>query len=70
MSLYDQLVSLKDYQNALYEISTRIEDAQAKIAKCERTKSVDDHVAAALELSGLEIMMTNFASALRKGFTT
>jgi hypothetical protein len=69
MSLWDQLVDFTDISNALYDIKREIEDAQEKIEKTRRNRTVNTHVQAALALSGLEIKMSNFAADLRKKFT-
>jgi hypothetical protein len=68
LSVYQQLVNLKEFSSALYDISNDIETAQELIAKCERNQTFETHMQAGLALSGLEIKMTNFAQALRERF--
>lgn len=68
MSIYDQMVSLKEFSEALSDIKRDIEAAQAAIDKAERNQTYETHMAAGLALSGLEIKMTNFARHLRERF--
>lgn len=55
-----------DVRNALSDISSDINVVQELIEKADRSRSIDDEVRLTLQLSGLEIKMTNFAQMLRK----
>lgn len=65
---YENMVNLPELGNALRDIHTDIETALDAIDNAEKTRSVTDHMRAAMILSGLEIKMTNFASDMRKRF--
>ena len=64
----DQAVNLDDFSSALYELQNDLELAQELIAKERRTKAFGDHMRAVMQLSNLEIKMTNFAKAVRDRF--
>jgi hypothetical protein len=68
LSVYKQLVNLKEFRSALYDIASDIENAQELIAKAERNQTFETHMQAGLALSGLEIKMTNFALTVRERF--
>jgi hypothetical protein len=68
LSVYKQLVNLKEFRSALYDIANDIENAQELIAKAERNQTFETHMQASIALSGLEIKMTNFALTLRERF--
>lgn len=68
MSIYSELVSLKDFAGGLTEISVAIEQAQVAIEESERKQTPSAHIAAGLALSNCEIKMTNFAEHLRERF--
>lgn len=67
-TIYDRLVSLKDFSEALSLIKHDIDAAQEVIDRAERYRTPDTHFQAALALSGLEIKMTNFAKSMRERF--
>lgn len=68
MSIYSELVSLKQFSGALTEIREAMDASQDAIAKSERSQTESAHMAAALALSNVEIKMTNFAEHLRERF--
>lgn len=65
---YSKLVNLREIANALRDIHSDIETALDAIDIAERRRSLDDHMRAAMILSGVEIKMTNFAADMRKKF--
>lgn len=58
--------STVDFRNALADITSDIEVLQPLIARFDMTGSVDDEARMLLQMSGLEIKMTNFAADMRR----
>lgn len=56
----------QDIRNALSDIASEIETVQGLIETADRTGRIDDEVKLTLQLSGLEIKMTNFSTTLRE----
>ena len=61
-----ETISHIDIRNALSDINSDINVVQELIEKADRTQSIDDEIKMTLQLSGLEIKMTNFSKMLRK----
>jgi len=61
-----ETINHMDVRNALSDISSDIQTVQELIEKADRSQSIDDEIRMTLQLSGLEIKMTNFAKNLRK----
>ena len=65
---YEKLVNLKEIANALRDIHSDIEIALDAIDIAERRRGINEHMQAAMILSGIEIKMTNFAAEMRRKF--
>lgn len=61
-------LNLSDIRNALSDIKTDIEKCQEEQDQLDRSWSEQKEMMLVMDLSGLEIKMTNFADALRKKF--
>lgn len=61
-------VDTVDLRNALSDITTNIQEVQGYIAKFEATLKADHEITMCLNLSSLEIKMSNFAKMLREAY--
>jgi hypothetical protein len=65
---YERLMNFDDLRTALYDIKGDIEIALQAVDKADLSRGVDDHMKAAMVLSGVEIKMTNFAAEMGRKF--